>query len=87
MDIHVDIIDDDTGSEDIEMETQGTEQEEEPELELEEVLQKKIKKEPKRQGSTSACEAPQPEASVRENQYIGLTFTTQMIRDYQMQIL
>ncbi|KAJ8441437.1 hypothetical protein Cgig2_023623 [Carnegiea gigantea] len=63
MDIHVDVTDDDTGSEDIEMETHEIEQEQELELELEEVLRNKIKKELKRRGSTSACKPPQPEVS------------------------
>ncbi|KAJ8440944.1 hypothetical protein Cgig2_020486 [Carnegiea gigantea] len=61
-DIHVNISDGGSEGEDTEMEME--EEEEEPELDLEpeqqEVLQKKIKTEHKKQRSTSAAKPPQP---------------------------
>ena len=45
------------------METQEAEREPEQEPELQELLWKKIKKEPKRRGSTSAYKPPQPEVT------------------------
>jgi len=62
-DIHVNISDGGSESEDTKMEIEEEEPELDPEPEQQEVLRKKIKTEHKKQRSTSVAKSPQPSVS------------------------